>query len=86
MPLQLTHKQLKELAKKDNKYASAELGSLEYSGIIDGKTDYQKCYEYYMKAAQKNHPKACWMVANLVLTKRINKINEVEAFKYLERR
>ena len=27
---------LKELAKKDNKYACAELGSLEFSGLVSG--------------------------------------------------
>jgi len=59
------------LGKKNNIYANAELGSLEYSGIINGTTNYKKCYNYYLKAAKKNHPKACWMVANLMLTNRV---------------
>ena len=62
---------LKELSKKNNMYANAELGSLEFSGLISGKPDFKKSYEYYMKAAKKEHPKACWMVANLILTKRV---------------
>ena len=68
---------LKELAKKDNKYACAELGSLEFSGLISGKKDYKKSYNYYMKAALKNHPKACWMIANLIFTKRVEYDEEV---------
>ena len=64
---------LLELSRKDNMYANAELGSLEYSGLIDGNVDYEKSYEYYKKAALKNHPKACWMVANLIL---MNKVKE----------
>ena len=59
------------LGKKNNMYANAELGSLEYSGIINGNTNYKKCYNYYLQAAKKNHPKACWMVANLILTNRV---------------
>ena len=62
---------LKELAKKNNMYANAELGSLEFSGLIAGTPNYKKSYEYYMKAAKKEHPKACWMVANLILTNRV---------------
>ena len=60
-----------ELSKKDNMYACAELGSLEFDGYISGKTDFNKCYEYYYKSALKDHPKGCWMVANLMLTGRV---------------
>lgn len=56
-----------ELGKKNNMYANAELGSLEYSGFITGNIDYEKCYNYYLQSAKKNHPKACYMVANLIL-------------------
>ena len=62
---------LKELGKKNNMYANAELGSLEFSGTLNGFIDYKKCFNYYLKAANKGHPKACWMVANLMLTKRV---------------
>lgn len=51
-------------------YALAELGSLEYSGLITGKVNYESCFNYYLKAAKKNHPKASWMVANLIYYKR----------------
>ena len=64
---------LLELGKKDNVYANAELGSLEYSGLINGNIDYEKCYNFYLKASKKDHPKACWMVANLIL---MNKVEE----------
>ena len=33
---------LSELAKKQNMYACLELGSLEFSGLISGKKDFEK--------------------------------------------
>lgn len=65
-----------ELANQNNVYACAELGSLEFSGFVSGKKDIQKSYDYYLKSAQKNHPKGCWMVANLILTGRIGNLNK----------
>lgn len=73
-----------ELSKKDNMYACAELGSLEFDGYISGKTDFDKCYEYYYKAALKDHPKGCWMVANLMLTGRV-KLNFDIMWKFLNK-
>ncbi len=67
---------LQELANHDNVYACAELGSLEFSGFVSGKKDINKCYEYYLRSAKKNHPKGCWMVANLILTKRIGNLDK----------
>lgn len=64
------------LASKNNMYANAELGSLEFSGIVSGKKDYEKSFNYYLIAAQKNHPKACWMVANLILTGKVGNIDK----------
>ena len=61
-----------ELSRKNNMYACADLGSMWFDGSINGKSDYNESYKYYMKAANKNHPKACWMIANLILTKRVN--------------
>ena len=61
-----------ELANKDNMYACADVGSLWFDGQINGDKDYDKSYFYYLKAANKNHPKACWMVANLMLNKKVN--------------
>lgn len=55
------------LSKKDNMYANSELGSMEYNGLIDGNVNYSKAYDYYMKAALKNHPKACFMISNMIL-------------------
>lgn len=63
------------LANKNNMYANAELGSLEFSGIVSGKKDYENSFKYYMNAAKKNHPKACWMVANLILSKKVGNID-----------
>ncbi len=64
---------LKELSKKNNMYANAELGSLEFSGLITGNIDYEVCFNYYYQAALKDHPKACWMVANLILKQKVEK-------------
>lgn len=76
---------LKELAKKGNMYANAELGSLEFSGLVSGKKDFEKCYSYYLSAAEKEHPKACWMVANLILTDRIKNYDLKFMWKYLNK-
>lgn len=73
-----------ELSRKDNMYANAELGALEFDGSISGKKDYDKSYNYYLRAANKNHPKGCWMVANLMLTKRV-KFNFDTMWKYLNK-
>ena len=76
---------LKMLAKRGNMYANAELGSLEFSGLVSGKVDFEKSYLYYLDAAKKNHPKACWMVANLILTDRINCKDINIAWDYLNK-
>ncbi len=73
-----------ELANKNNMYACAELGSMEYDGLISGKPNYEKSYEYYLKAANKNHPKGCWMVANLIFNKRV-KYDFDTMWKYLNK-
>mgnify|MGYP004629853881 FL=1 len=73
-----------ELSRKDNMYACAELGSLEFDGYISSKPNYKKCYDYYYKAALKDHPKGCWMVANLMLTGRV-KLDFDTMWKYLNK-
>ena len=60
-----------DLSRKNNMYACADLGSLWFDGSITGEVDYNKSYEYYLKAANKDHPKGCWMIANLILTNRV---------------
>ncbi|MBQ6284844.1 MAG: sel1 repeat family protein [Bacilli bacterium] len=72
------------LSKKDNMYACAELGSLEFDGLVSGVKDYYKSYDYYLKAASKNHPKACWMVANLMITNKV-KMDINVMWKYLNK-
>lgn len=76
---------LMELAKKDNMYANAELGSLEYSGIISGTKNYEKSFNYYLKAAKKEHPKSCWMVSNLILSAKVKEKNISFAWEYLNK-
>ena len=72
-----------ELSKKDNMYANAELGSLCYSGLINNNVDYESSYNYYKKAAEKKHPKACWMVANLILMDKVKEKSLSVMWEYL---
>lgn len=73
-----------ELSRKNNMYACAELGALEFDGLISGQKNYEKSYEYYMLSANKGHPKGCWMVANLMLTGRV-KFDFDTMWKYLNK-
>lgn len=59
------------LAKNGNPYAQSDVGSLYFDGIINGYPEYDKSYEFYFNSAQKNHPKACWMVANLMIKNKV---------------
>lgn len=72
------------LSHKNNMYACADLGSMEFYGEISGKPNYQKSYKYYLKAADKGHPKSCFMIANLIYTRKVDK--DFETFwKYLNK-
>lgn len=51
-----------ELAKKGNPYACFEMGSLELYGQITGYPRYFESYNYFKKAALKNHPNAIWAI------------------------
>lgn len=72
------------LSKNKNMYACAELGSLAYDGLINGNTDYNMAYKYYLIAADKGHPKACYMIANLIY-KGLVKENVNIMWKYLNK-
>lgn len=73
-----------ELANKNNVYACAKLGSLEFEGEISGEPNFKKSYEYYLKAANKNHPKACWMISHMILSKLVDYDFEI-MWKYLNK-
>ncbi len=75
---------LKLLSKKGNMYANAELGSLEFSGYVDGNKNYDKSYNYYYMSALKGHPKGCYMVANLIITEKVKKAFSI-AWDYLNK-
>ncbi len=62
---------LKKLAKEKNPYACFELGMMEYNGEITGSSRYNKSYEYFQVAASYNHPRANYLIAKLLLDKRI---------------
>lgn len=62
---------LLHLYNKGNMYASSELGSLEFDGLITGESDYDKCFMYYKTAADFGCPKGCFMVAHLILSGKV---------------
>lgn len=72
------------LSKNKNMYACAEIGSLAYDGLINGNADYNMAYKYYLIAADKGHPKACYMIANLIY-KGFVKENVNILWKYLNK-
>lgn len=63
---------LKRLANKGNIYAAVELGSMEFHKAKKESNNYQICFDYYFKAAVKDHPKACFMVAYLMFKNYVN--------------
>lgn len=77
---------LKKLAKEKNPYASFEIGNLEYTGMMMGYPRYIKAYEYFKIAAEKNHPRANWLIAKMLLKGQIgNKTKDdyKKAYNYL---
>ena len=58
---------IKRLANKGNMFANVELGTLEFNEGNSNKERYRNSYEYYKVAADLGHPKACWMVAYMVM-------------------
>ena len=78
---------IKQLVNKDNPYACFELAIMEYRGVIAGKPRYGKSYDLFLKAAEKNHPAANWMIANMIINKKIGNRTEDEvqlAWQYLK--
>ncbi len=78
---------LKKLAKEKNAYAAFELGEMEYSGRMTGKPRYIKAYEYFKIAAEKNNPRANWLIAKMLLDGQIGSKKEEEineAYEYLK--
>ena len=79
---------LKKLAKKNNPYALYELGNLEYTGRITGYPRYKEAFNYHKLAASFNHPTSYWMLAHMILTKKIGCLNDEDvnlANKYLDK-
>lgn len=78
---------IKQLAKQNNPYACFELGMLEYKGEITGTPRYNKSYEHFAIAASYNHPLANYLIAKLLLDKKIgthSKDDFTLALKYLD--
>lgn len=79
---------LKKLAHDSNPYALHELGNLEYNGYISGIRDYQKAFNYYKAAAAFDHPTSCWMIAHMIINKKIGSLSKddiILAWEYLEK-
>ncbi len=65
---------LKKLAKNNNPYAIHELGNLEYTGRITGYPRYEEAYNYHKLAASYNHPTSYWMLAHMLIRKKIGSL------------
>ena len=79
---------LKKLAKEKNPYACYEIGNLEYTGQMVGYPRYIKSYEYFKIAAEKNHPRACWLIAQMIYQKKIGDLSKDDlelAWYYLKK-
>lgn len=79
---------LKKLADNNNPYAKHELGNLEYNGIIAGHPRYEEAYKYYLEAAAFNHPTSCWMLAHMIINKKIGSLTDEDidlAWSYLKK-
>ena len=79
---------LKKLAKENNPYALHELGNMEYNGYISGIKNYPNALNYYKQAAAFDHPTACWMIAHMIVNKKIGSLdsNDIKlAWSYLEK-
>lgn len=77
---------LKKLANNNNPYALHELGNLEYNGIITGSPRYEEAYNYYLKSASFEHPTSNWMLAHMIINKKIGSLSTTDinnAWKYL---
>ena len=62
---------LKKLANENNPYALYELGNKEYIGEIAGYPRYEEAFKYHKLAASFNHPTSYWMLAHMILNKKI---------------
>ena len=79
---------LKKLAKEKNPYACYEIGEMEYNGQMAGYPRYIKSYEYFKIAAEKNHPRSCWLIAQMIYQKKIGDLSKDDlnlAWHYLKK-
>ena len=77
---------MKKLAKKNNPYALHELGNLEYNGTIAGYPRYEESYKYHSLAASYDHPTSNWMLAHMIINKKIGSLSDEDinnAWKFL---
>ena len=69
--------ELKQLVKENNPYASFELGYMEYKGEYVGHPRYNIAYKYFLVSSEYNHPRACLLIADMLIKGQIgNKSKE----------
>lgn len=69
--------ELKQLVKENNPYASFELGYMEYKGEYTGYSRYNIAYKYFLVSSEYNHPRACLLIADMLIKGQIgNKSKE----------
>ena len=57
---------------------------MEYRGEFSGEPRFDKAYEYFLAAANDNHPSACWMIGNMIINKKIGSGNKEDYKKAIE--
>lgn len=75
---------LKNLANANNPYANYHLAVMEYRGEFTGNPRYDKAYEYFMNAANNNHPSAYWMLGNMIIKGKIGSGKQDDFQKAIE--
>ena len=61
---------------------------MEYTGQMTGYPRYIKSYEYFKIAADKNHPRSCWLIAQMIYQKKIGDLSKDDlklAWHYLKK-
>ena len=79
---------IKKLVREKNPYACYEMGNMEYTGQMVGYPRYIKSYEYFKIAAEKNHPRACWLISQMFYQKKIGDLSNDDlelAWYYLKK-
>lgn len=75
---------LRKLANEGNPYANYHLAVMEYRGEFCGDIRFDKAYEYFLKAADNNHPSSCWMIGHMIIRGKIGSCSASDYQKAIE--